>query len=193
MTLSHAPSTNPKRNRLVEGSGDLSGLSALVQDTTGDGYGDLAGVTKRLPYIASLGVDAIWLSPFFTSPMADMGYDVSDYCNVDPLFGNACRFRRADGRGASPRLKSHHRSGDFAHVGPASLVCGQPGEPDKQQGRLVCLGQPQAGRHGTDKLAFSIGGPAWEWDGVRKQYYMHSFLASQPDLNFHNPEVQMRC
>ena len=57
------------------------------QDTTRDGYGDLAGVTKRLSYIASLGVDAIWLSPFFTSPMADMGYDVYDSCTVDPMFG----------------------------------------------------------------------------------------------------------
>src|SRR6187431_385527 len=64
------------------------------QDSTGDGSGDLAGITRRLPYVAALGVDAVWLSPFFKSPMADMGYDVSDYCAVDPMFGSIEDFER---------------------------------------------------------------------------------------------------
>jgi glycosidase len=80
------------RQRLVARRGDLPDLSALLPGSNGDGIGDLKGITARLPHIASLGVDAIWISPFFTSPMRDFGYDVSDYCDVDPMFGTLADF-----------------------------------------------------------------------------------------------------
>ena len=98
------------------------------QDTSGGGSGDLAGVTARLPHIASLGVDAIWLSPFFKSPMADMGYDVSDYCAVDPMFGTIGDFDDLVAEAHRLGLRSHHRSGAFPHVGPASVVRRKPQE-----------------------------------------------------------------
>ena len=160
------------------------------QDTTGDGYGDLAGVTKRLSYIASLNVDAIWLSPFFTSPMADMGYDVSDYCNVDPLFGALADFDEL--------IAEAHRLGLKVIIDQViSHTSDQhPWFKDSRASRTnpkadwyVWANPKPDGTAPTNWLSV-FGGPAWEWDGVRKQYYMHNFLASQPDLNFHNPEVQ---
>ena len=160
------------------------------QDTTGDGYGDLAGVTKRLSYIASLGVDAIWLSPFFTSPMADMGYDVSDYCNVDPMFGRLADF--------DALMAEAHRLGlkviidqVISHTSDKHpwFVDSRASRINSKADWYVWANPKPDGTAPTNWLSV-FGGPAWEWDGVRKQYYMHSFLASQPDLNFHNPDVQ---
>ncbi|EMS95407.1 alpha-glucosidase [Agrobacterium tumefaciens str. Cherry 2E-2-2] len=160
------------------------------QDTTGDGYGDLAGVTKRLPYIASLGVDGIWLSPFFTSPMADMGYDVSDYCNVDPMFGTLADF--------DALMAEAHRLGlkviidqVISHTSDQHpwFVDSRASRTNSKADWYVWANPKPDGTAPTNWLSV-FGGPAWEWDGVRKQYYMHSFLASQPDLNFHNREVQ---
>ncbi len=160
------------------------------QDTTGDGYGDLAGVTQRLPYIASLGVDGIWLSPFFTSPMADMGYDVSDYCNVDPMFGTLADF--------DALIAEAHRLGLKVIIDQViSHTSDQhPWFKDSRASRTnskadwyVWADPRPDGTAPTNWLSV-FGGPAWEWDGVRKQYYMHNFLTSQPDLNFHNTEVQ---
>ncbi len=160
------------------------------QDTDGDGIGDIKGIIQRLPYIASLGVDAIWLSPFFTSPQADMGYDVSDYCDVDPMFGTLADFdammKEAKRLGLKviidqvishtsdqhPWFKESRASRDNAK---ADWFVWAAAKPD--------------GTAPNNWLSV-FGGPAWEWDGVRKQYYMHNFLASQPDLNFHNREVQ---
>ncbi|POO57970.1 alpha-glucosidase [Agrobacterium rosae] len=160
------------------------------QDTTGDGYGDLPGITKHLPYISSLGVDGIWLSPFFTSPMADMGYDVSDYCNVDPLFGTLDDF--------DTLIAEAHRLGLKIIIDQViSHTSDQhPWFKDSRASRTnpkadwyVWADPKPDGTAPTNWLSV-FGGPAWEWDGVRKQYYMHNFLASQPDLNFHNVEVQ---
>ncbi|MFN3320834.1 MAG: alpha-glucosidase family protein [Allorhizobium sp.] len=160
------------------------------QDTDGDGIGDIKGIIQRLPYIAALGVDAIWLSPFFTSPQADMGYDVSDYCDVDPMFGSLNDFdammKEAKRLGLKviidqvishtsdqhPWFKESRASRDNAK---ADWFVWAAAKPD--------------GTAPNNWLSV-FGGPAWEWDGVRKQYYMHNFLASQPDLNFHNREVQ---
>ncbi|MES0809790.1 alpha-glucosidase [Roseibium sp. SCPC15] len=159
-------------------------------DTNGDGIGDLNGVTERMDYIASLGVDAIWLSPFFTSPMDDFGYDVSDYEDVDPMFGTLADFDRmtsaAHKRGLKvmidlvishtsdqhPWFKESRSSKDNAK---ADWYVWADAKPD---------GTPP-----TNWLSI-FGGPAWEWDSRRCQYYMHNFLTSQPDLNFHNAEVQ---
>ncbi len=160
------------------------------QDSTGDGVGDLAGITRRLPYVADLGVDCIWLSPIFASPQKDMGYDVSDYLAVDPLFGTLDDFdtmiETAHGLGLrviTDQVLSHtsdqhdwfrasrrDRTNDYADW----YVWADP-LPD---------GSPPTNWHSH------FGGPAWEFDPGRGQYYLHNFLASQPDLNFHNPDVR---
>lgn len=160
------------------------------QDTDGDGIGDLRGVTRRLPHIASLGVDAIWLSPFFTSPQADMGYDVSDYCDVDPMFGTLADF--------DDMLSEAHRLGlkviidqVISHTSDRHpwFVESRASRTDPKADWYVWADPKPDGTAPNNWLSI-FGGPAWEWDGVRKQYYMHNFLTSQPDLNFHNPEVQ---
>lgn len=160
------------------------------QDTSGDGTGDLRGVTRRLPHIASLGVDAIWLSPFFTSPMADMGYDVSDYCDVDPMFGTLADFdemlseaHRLDLKVIIDQVISHTSD---QHPWFKESRSGR--ESDKAD--WYVWADPKPDGTAPNNWLSIFGGPAWEWDGVRRQYYMHNFLTSQPDLNFHNPEVQ---
>ncbi len=126
------------------------------QDTTGDGVGDLRGVISRLPYIAALGVDAIWLSPFFKSPMADMGYDVSDYCAVDPMFGSMEDF--------DALVDEAHRHGlkviidqVLSHTSDKHpWFVESRADRDKRESRLVCLGRSQARRHRADKLAVGV-------------------------------------
>ncbi|MQW86837.1 alpha-glucosidase [Sinorhizobium saheli] len=160
------------------------------QDTNGDGIGDLRGVTRRLPHIASLGVDAIWLSPFFTSPQADMGYDVSDYCDVDPMFGTLADF--------DEMLAEAHRLGlkviidqVISHTSDQHpwFIESRSSRTNARADWYVWADPKPDGTAPNNWLSI-FGGPAWEWDGVRRQYYMHNFLSSQPDLNFHNPEVQ---
>ena len=160
------------------------------QDTTGDGIGDLAGVTRRLGHVASLGVDAIWLSPFFTSPMADMGYDVSDYCDVDPMFGTLADF--------DALVAEAHRLGlkviidqVLSHSSDRHpwFVESRASQDNPKADWYVWADAKPDGTAPNNWLSV-FGGPAWEWDSVRKQYYLHNFLASQPDLNFHVPAVQ---
>jgi len=159
-------------------------------DANGDGIGDLNGVTERMDYIASLGVDAIWLSPFFTSPMDDFGYDVSDYKGVDPMFGDLADFDRM--------LSAAHRRGLKVII---DLVISHTSDrhpwfkesrASKDNARADWYVWADARPDGTAPTNWLsiFGGPAWEWDSRRCQYYMHNFLASQPDLNFHNPHVQ---
>ncbi|WP_034851581.1 beta-galactosidase BglA [Sinorhizobium sojae] len=160
------------------------------QDTDGDGVGDLRGVTRRLSHIASLGVDAIWLSPFFTSPQADMGYDVSDYCDVDPMFGTLDDF--------DEMLAEAHRLGlkviidqVISHTSDRHpwFVESRSSRTNAKADWYVWADPKPDGAAPNNWLSV-FGGPAWEWDGVRRQYYLHNFLTSQPDLNFHNLEVQ---
>ena len=159
-------------------------------DTDGDGIGDIKGITERLPYIASLGVDAIWLSPFFTSPQADMGYDVSDYCDVDPMFGTLADFDRMMKEAKRLGLKViidqviSHTSDQH----PWFKESRKSRDNTKADWYIWAAAKPDGTAPNNWLSVF--GGPAWEWDGVRKQYYMHNFLTSQPDLNFHNKEVQ---
>ncbi len=160
------------------------------QDTNGDGLGDLKGVTRRLPYIASLGVDAIWLSPFFKSPMADMGYDVSDYCEVDPIFGTLADFDEMMTAAHSLGIKviidqviSH-----TSDVHPW-FVESRSSRTNSKADWYVWADPKPDGTAPNNWLSI-FGGPGWEWDGVRRQYYQHNFLTSQPDLNFHSKEVQ---
>ena len=161
------------------------------QDTTGDGSGDLAGITARLAHIASLGVDAVWLSPFFKSPMADMGYDVSDYLRRRSDVRHAGGFRRAGRRGAPARPEGHHRPGAVALLRQASNGSSKAAPSrDNPKADWYVWADPKPDGNAPNNWLSVFGGPAWEWDSTRRQYYMHNFLASQPDLNFHNPEVQ---
>lgn len=160
------------------------------QDTTGDGYGDLKGVTQRLGHIASLGVDGIWLSPFFTSPMADMGYDVSDYCDVDPMFGTLADFDEMIAQAHRLGLKViidqviSHTSDQHPWFAESRASRKNP------KADWYVWADPKPDGTAPNNWLSIFGGPAWEWDGVRKQYYMHNFLTSQPDINFHNADVQ---
>ncbi|MEM9230947.1 MAG: alpha-amylase family glycosyl hydrolase [Pseudomonadota bacterium] len=160
------------------------------QDSTGSGLGDLPGIAARLDHVARLGAEAIWISPFFTSPMADMGYDVSDYTGVDPLFGTLADFDAVIERAHTLGLKViidqvlSHTSDAHAWFRESRTDRSNP------KADWYVWADPQADGTAPNNWLSVFGGPAWEWDGVRHQYYLHNFLASQPDLNFHNPEVQ---
>ena len=159
-------------------------------DSNGDGVGDLPGITAGLDYVASLGVDAIWISPFFTSPMRDFGYDVADYCNVDPLFGTLADFDALVARAHALKLRViidqvySHTSDQHAWF--------QQSRKDASNIHADWYVWADAKPDGTPPNNWQsvFGGPSWTWDARRGQYYLHNFLAEQPDLNVHNPEVQ---
>jgi alpha-glucosidase len=159
-------------------------------DSNGDGIGDLPGITARLDHIASLGVDAIWLSPFFTSPMKDFGYDISDYRGVDPIFGTIEDFDRLVERAHALGLKVivdqvYSHSSD-QH--PWFRESRQSHDNPKADWYVWADAKPDGSPPNNWQSVFY--GPAWTWDARRGQYYLHNFLSSQPDLNLHNREVQ---
>ena len=159
-------------------------------DSNGDGVGDLNGVTAHLDYVAGLGVDAIWLSPFYKSPMKDFGYDVEDYCAVDPLFGTLKDFDRLVAKAHKLGLKvmidqviSHTAdTHDWFRQSRASKT-------NPKHDWYVWADAKPDGTVPNNWLSV-FGGTAWQWDTRRRQYYLHNFLTSQPDLNFHNPAVR---
>ena len=159
-------------------------------DTDGNGVGDLPGIVEKLDYIASLGVDAIWISPFFKSPMADFGYDIADYRDVDPLFGNLHDFDRL--------LAKAHGLGIKVMIDQVLSHCSVDHEWFKQSREsrdnpradwYVWADAKPDGSPPNNWMSL-FGGVAWRWEPRRGQYYLHNFLSSQPDLNFHNPAVQ---
>jgi alpha-glucosidase len=159
-------------------------------DTNGDGIGDLAGITQKLDYIASLGVSGVWISPFFTSPMKDFGYDVADYCDVDPIFG---RLQDVD-----TLLEAAHARGlkviidqVMSHTSDAHGWFSES-RADRSSPKADWYVWRDAKPDGTPPNNWQavFGGAAWTWDARRQQYYMHNFLACQPQLNLHNVEVQ---
>ncbi|HVH02531.1 MAG TPA: alpha-amylase family glycosyl hydrolase [Amaricoccus sp.] len=160
------------------------------QDSNGDGVGDLAGIIQRLPYVASLGVDAIWISPVFPSPMLDFGYDVMNYRDVDPMFGTLADFdaliERAHGLGLRVMidLVLSHTSDQHRWFRESRSSRDNP----KADWYVWADAKPD-GTPPNNWLSI-FGGSAWEWDSERLQYYMHNFLKEQPDLNFHHAEVQ---
>ncbi|PRY26987.1 alpha-glucosidase [Aliiruegeria haliotis] len=160
------------------------------QDSNGDGIGDIPGIIERLPYIASLGVDCIWISPFFTSPMLDFGYDVSNYRDIDPMFGTLGDFdtmiETAHGLGIKVMidLVLSHTSDQHPWFKESRASRDNP-----KKDWYVWADPKPDGTPPTNWLSI-FGGSAWEWDGERMQYYLHNFLIEQPDLNFHEPEVQ---
>ena len=159
-------------------------------DTNGDGVGDLPGITAKLDYIASLGADIVWISPFFTSPMKDFGYDVSDYCDVDPLFGNLADFDALIARAHSLGLKIMIDQ-VLSHTAEAHpwFVESRKSRDNPKADWYVWADPRPDGNPPNNWLAV-FGGSSWQWDTRRKQYYLHNFLVSQPDMNFHHPEVQ---
>ncbi len=160
------------------------------QDTNGDGVGDLPGITRRLPYLAELGVDAVWLSPFFRSPMADMGYDVSDYRDVDPVFGTLADFDALVARAHDLGLKViidqvlSHTSDQHPFFAESRSSRVNP------RADWYVWADPRHDGAPPSNWLSVFGGSAWAWDARRKQYYLHNFLTSQPDLNYHQPQVQ---
>ncbi len=159
-------------------------------DTNGDGIGDLPGITRKLGHIARLGVDAIWISPFFRSPMRDFGYDVSDYCDVDPIFGTLEDF--------DALLAEAHRLGlkviidqVYAHTSDAHdwFTASRASRENPYADWYVWRDARPDGTPPNNWQSV-FGGAAWTWDARRQQYYMHNFLSSQPQLNLHNPDVQ---
>ncbi len=160
------------------------------QDSNGDGIGDLAGIIQRLPHVASLGVDAIWLSPFFTSPMLDFGYDVSDYRDVDPMFGTLADFDALVTKAHALGIKIiidlvlSHTSDQHPW-----FVESRADRTNAKADWFVWADPKIDGTPPNNWLSI-FGGSAWQWDTSRQQYYLHNFLAEQPDLNFHNDEVR---
>ena len=159
-------------------------------DSNADGIGDLPGITSKLDYIRDLGVDGLWISPFFESPQDDFGYDVSDHCSVDPIFGNLDDFDEllsaAHDRGLKvivDQVYSHtsdrHRWFEESRQGMQS---------DRSDWYIWADAKEEGSPPNNWQSVF--GGPAWTWDARRRQYYMHNYLSSQPDLNLHHPPVQ---
>lgn len=160
------------------------------QDDTGDGVGDLKGIARRLGHVARLGADAVWLSPIFPSPMEDMGYDVSDYTDVDPLFGTLADFdaliAEAHGLGLKVIIDQVISHTSSQHPWFAASRAARKGP----KADWYVWADPRPDGTPPTNWPSVFGGPAWTWDATRRQYYMHNFLSTQPDLNFHNPEVQ---
>jgi alpha-glucosidase len=164
-------------------------------DSNGDGVGDLQGIIDKLDYLNagtpnSLGVDAVWVSPFYPSPMADFGYDVSDYCNVDPLFGDLATFDHL--------LAEAHRRGikviiDYVpnHTSdqhPWFIESRSSRDNPKRDWYIWRDAKPDGSR--PNNWGSVLGGPAWAWDENTKQYYLHQFLKQQPELNWRNSDVR---
>jgi alpha-glucosidase len=159
-------------------------------DSNGDGLGDLPGIAGKLDYVASLGVDAIWISPFFKSPMKDMGYDVSDYCDVDPSFGTLADFDALVARAHALGLKVmidlvlSHTSDQHPWFAQSRKDAANP------RASWYVWEDPKPDGSPPNNWLSIFGGSAWAWDPRRRQYYLHNFLVEQPDLNFHNPDVR---
>jgi alpha-glucosidase len=159
-------------------------------DSNGDGIGDLPGITRRLDHVASLGVDAIWLSPFFTSPMKDFGYDVADYRGVDPIFGTLADFDELVARAHALGLRVIidqvycHTSDQHTWFAESRSSRTNP----KADWYVWADAKPDGSPPTNWQSVF--GGPAWTWDARRQQYYMHNFLREQPQINGHSLEVQ---
>lgn len=165
------------------------------QDSNGDGVGDLRGIRSRLDYLrdgtsASLGVDAIWLSPIYSSPMRDFGYDVADYCNIDPRFGALTDFDEL--------LRDAHRRGIRVIM---DLVLNHTSDQHRwflesrasrhsPTGNWYCWADSKTFGRRPSNWNARFGGSSWTWDPSRRQYYLHSFLKEQPDLNWQHPSVR---
>src|SRR5215470_16354592 len=159
------------------------------QDSNRDGIGDLDGILARLDYLVELGIDAIWISPIFPSPMADFGYDISDYTAIDPQFGNLAGFDRL--------VAAVHRHGlkiilDYVpnHTSDQHpwFRASRSSRRDPKRDWYVWRDGKADGSPPNNWIS-EFGGSAWQWDEATGQYYYHAFLKEQPDLNWRNPQV----
>lgn len=166
-----------------------------LQDSNGDGVGDLPGIIQRLDYIKGLGVNALWLSPFYPSPMADFGYDVADYCAVHPMFGTMQDFKELlqqaherDIRVIIDLVPNHTSDEHEWFVQSRQSRTNPYADWYIWRNAIGYTGDtPLPPNNWRDALT---GGPAWQWDDTRQQFYLHSFDVRQPDLNWSNPEVR---
>lgn len=166
------------------------------QDTNGDGIGDLAGIHQRLDYLADLGVDIVWISPIYRSPQADNGYDISDYRDIDPLFGDLAAFdalvERAHELGMRVVMDLVVNHTSIEHPWFVESASG----PDSERRDWYYWRDPrpgfEPGTPGAEPTNWEsfFGGPAWEYDPASGQYYLHLFARQQPDLNWENPTVR---
>ncbi|MBQ4849737.1 alpha-glucosidase [Pseudoalteromonas sp. MMG012] len=160
------------------------------QDTNNDGIGDLQGIINKLDYVKSLGVDAIWISPFFKSPMKDFGYDISDYCDIDPMFGSLDDFDTLIAQAHQRDIKIiidqvlSHTSNEHEW-----FIQSRENNLNTKADWYVWADAKADGSAPNNWLSI-FGGSAWQWEPRRCQYYLHNFLTEQPDLNFHNPDVR---
>ncbi|HEY8190615.1 MAG TPA: alpha-amylase family glycosyl hydrolase, partial [Micavibrio sp.] len=159
------------------------------KDNNGDGIGDLKGIAEKLDHIAGLGVEGIWISPFFKSPMKDYGYDISDYCDVDPLFGTLEDFRalldKAHGLGLKIIIDvvMSHTSEDHPWFKESCRSADNP------KADWYVWADPKPDGTPPNNWLSIFGGSAWQFNVFRGQYYLHNFLKEQPDLNYNNPDV----
>jgi alpha-glucosidase len=160
------------------------------QDSNADGVGDIRGIIDRLPYLRELGVDAVWLSPIFPSPMADFGYDISDYTGIDPLFGTMADFDALVAAAHENGLKlildlvPNHTSDRHPW-----FIESRSSRDDPKRDWYIWR-EPSADGGPPNNWLSEFGGGAWAYDAATEQYYYHAFLAQQPDLNWRNPEVR---
>lgn len=160
------------------------------QDTNGDGIGDIQGIIKRLSYLKSLGIKAIWLSPIFYSPMHDFGYDISDYKKISPLFGTMKDFERLLDETHKLDLKlildlvPNHTSIEHEWFKESKSSKNNP-----KRNWYIWRDPKPGNKPPTNWMSF-FGGPAWSYDKKTKQYYLHLFSKEQPDLNYRTPEVR---
>ena len=159
-------------------------------DANQDGIGDLPGIISKLDYIASLGIDAIWISPFFKSPMKDFGYDISDYRDIDPIFGTLADFDelvlKAHALGIKIMIDQVLSHTSDQHQW---FIDSREDQTNDKADWYVWADAKEDGTAPNNWLSI-FGGSGWTWDPRRQQYYLHNFLTSQPDLNFHNPDVR---
>ncbi|MCP3395426.1 alpha-amylase family glycosyl hydrolase [Bradyrhizobium sp. CCGB12] len=160
------------------------------QDSDGDGTGDLAGLVSRIDYLKWLGVDAIWLTPIYRSPFRDLGYDISDYCSIAPAFGSLDGFDKLvaalheEGIRLILDLVPNHTADDHEW-----FVESRSSHNNAKADWYIWADAAENGGPPNNWLS-RFGGSAWEWYEARRQYYYHSFLVEQPDLNWRNPHVR---
>ncbi len=159
-------------------------------DSNGDGVGDLGGIRSKLDYLQWLGVDAIWISPIFPSPMADFGYDISNYTDIDPLFGTLKEFDAllADAHRRDLKILLDYVPNHTSDRHPWFIEARSSRSSAKRDWYI--WRDPAPGGGPPNNWRSNFGGGAWEWDETTGQYYYHAFLKEQPDLNWRNPEVQ---
>lgn len=160
------------------------------QDSNGDGIGDLAGVIARLDYLVWLGIDALWLSPVYPSPMDDFGYDVSNYVDIDPIFGSLADFDRliAEAHARGLKVIMDYVPNHTSEAHPWFAESRSSRASAKRDWYIWRDAAPGGGP--PNNWLSEFGGPAWTWDDATRQYYYHAYLPQQPDLNWRNPAVR---